>query len=247
MGSLPKPHIWHLSVDRVPCLLSPGRGSRPRRETERRDRAPERTEQSTELGKTTMDYCAPCRRHLNGALSCPGCGAPASAEAPFAGSTPGPADHPGPVTDPLPGPAEARRNRRSRRRSRRRGRLLAVTAVTLALGGAGVLALTPPQSGGPTGPAPTPAAEDHGPEVALQTAPPAPSPITPSTSPSAGATRSRAHSRPSGPPSSSAPVPTVSAATASSTTAPRPSTTLRPTKPAPSPSPTCTHFLFWCS
>ncbi|WP_435834830.1 SCO2400 family protein [Streptomyces antibioticus] len=25
-----------------------------------------------------MDYCHPCRRHLNGALACPGCGAPAS-------------------------------------------------------------------------------------------------------------------------------------------------------------------------
>ncbi|MEV1065915.1 hypothetical protein [Streptomyces sp. NPDC050263] len=24
-----------------------------------------------------MDYCNPCRRHLNGALACPGCGAPA--------------------------------------------------------------------------------------------------------------------------------------------------------------------------
>ncbi|MFD5541709.1 hypothetical protein ACFWIJ_28750, partial [Streptomyces sp. NPDC127079] len=23
-----------------------------------------------------MDYCHPCRRHLNGALACPGCGAP---------------------------------------------------------------------------------------------------------------------------------------------------------------------------
>ncbi|WP_455709415.1 SCO2400 family protein, partial [Kitasatospora indigofera] len=25
-----------------------------------------------------MDYCASCRRHLNGALSCPGCGAAAA-------------------------------------------------------------------------------------------------------------------------------------------------------------------------
>ncbi|MEV4045003.1 hypothetical protein AB0J75_18760, partial [Streptomyces sp. NPDC049744] len=24
-----------------------------------------------------MDYCHPCRRHLNGALACPGCGTPA--------------------------------------------------------------------------------------------------------------------------------------------------------------------------
>uniref|UniRef100_UPI0034DE0F10 SCO2400 family protein n=1 Tax=Streptomyces flavofungini TaxID=68200 RepID=UPI0034DE0F10 len=26
-----------------------------------------------------MDYCHPCRRHLNGALACPGCGTPAEA------------------------------------------------------------------------------------------------------------------------------------------------------------------------
>ncbi|WP_456318733.1 SCO2400 family protein, partial [Actinacidiphila soli] len=24
-----------------------------------------------------MDYCSACRRHINGALSCPGCGTPA--------------------------------------------------------------------------------------------------------------------------------------------------------------------------
>lgn len=39
-----------------------------------------------------MDYCHPCRRHLNGALACPGCGAPVetrqasgSVETPYAG------------------------------------------------------------------------------------------------------------------------------------------------------------------
>ncbi|MDG4866150.1 hypothetical protein P8605_49160, partial [Streptomyces sp. T-3] len=26
-----------------------------------------------------MDYCHPCRRHLNGAFACPGCGTPAEA------------------------------------------------------------------------------------------------------------------------------------------------------------------------
>ncbi|MEU2877234.1 hypothetical protein ABZ651_12970, partial [Streptomyces sp. NPDC007070] len=26
-----------------------------------------------------MNYCHPCRRHLNGALLCPGCGTPAEA------------------------------------------------------------------------------------------------------------------------------------------------------------------------
>ncbi|WP_030817366.1 SCO2400 family protein, partial [Streptomyces sp. NRRL F-2799] len=37
-----------------------------------------------------MDYCHPCRRHLNGALACPGCGAPAlTAVAPTATSASG--------------------------------------------------------------------------------------------------------------------------------------------------------------
>jgi hypothetical protein len=31
-----------------------------------------------------MDYCDPCRRHLNGALACPGCGAPARTSHPYA-------------------------------------------------------------------------------------------------------------------------------------------------------------------
>ncbi|MFF8245142.1 hypothetical protein ACJBCE_10335 [Streptomyces sp. NBUL23] len=31
-----------------------------------------------------MDYCHPCRRHLNGALACAGCGTPAEALGPFA-------------------------------------------------------------------------------------------------------------------------------------------------------------------
>ncbi|MGW5372353.1 SCO2400 family protein, partial [Streptomyces sp. NPDC004011] len=31
-----------------------------------------------------MDFCHPCQRHLNGALACPGCGAPARPHAPRA-------------------------------------------------------------------------------------------------------------------------------------------------------------------
>ncbi|WP_457034108.1 SCO2400 family protein, partial [Kitasatospora sp. P5_F3] len=67
-----------------------------------------------------MDYCAPCRRHLNGALSCPGCGAPASAAAPVAA----PRD-----TAPTVAPRAA-----SRRRRRRRGPVVAATALALAVG-----------------------------------------------------------------------------------------------------------------
>ncbi|MGW4306204.1 SCO2400 family protein [Streptomyces californicus] len=33
-----------------------------------------------------MDYCHPCRRHLNGALACAGCGTPAQALSPWASS-----------------------------------------------------------------------------------------------------------------------------------------------------------------
>ncbi|MDQ0935302.1 SCO2400 family protein [Streptomyces turgidiscabies] len=38
-----------------------------------------------------MDYCSTCRRHLNGALTCPGCGAYAPDIAPLADGTPAPA------------------------------------------------------------------------------------------------------------------------------------------------------------
>ncbi|MFE7935239.1 hypothetical protein ACFU6S_42255, partial [Streptomyces sp. NPDC057456] len=37
-----------------------------------------------------MDYCHPCRRHLNGALACPGCGAPAPQLRAYPPGTPGP-------------------------------------------------------------------------------------------------------------------------------------------------------------
>ncbi|SCD68418.1 hypothetical protein GA0115239_10571, partial [Streptomyces sp. BpilaLS-43] len=44
-----------------------------------------------------MDYCQPCRRHLNGALACAGCGTPAEALTPFTAPVePGP-DDPGPA------------------------------------------------------------------------------------------------------------------------------------------------------
>ncbi|MDI3390091.1 hypothetical protein QIS99_28445 [Streptomyces sp. B-S-A8] len=68
-----------------------------------------------------MDYCHPCRRHLNGALACPGCGTPAeacrryaeeiaAAEAVAAGTAEPHRDEPG----------EPRRSRRAAGRARRR-------------------------------------------------------------------------------------------------------------------------------
>ncbi|MFF7451493.1 MULTISPECIES: hypothetical protein [unclassified Streptomyces] len=41
-------------------------------------------------GRPHMDYCSTCRRHLNGALACPGCGAYAPDIAPLAVAAPAP-------------------------------------------------------------------------------------------------------------------------------------------------------------
>ncbi|MGQ4514333.1 SCO2400 family protein [Streptomyces sp. DW26H14] len=60
-----------------------------------------------------MDYCDRCRRHLNGALACAGCGTPAEdlRRSPRPGPAPGPAAPPPhlqeqPVREPVQGPAE---------------------------------------------------------------------------------------------------------------------------------------------
>ncbi|MEU5317621.1 hypothetical protein AB0G67_12980 [Streptomyces sp. NPDC021056] len=53
-------------------------------------------------GRPQMDYCSTCRRHLNGALVCPGCGAYAPDIAPLAVGTTAPA--PDPVTAPWQSP-----------------------------------------------------------------------------------------------------------------------------------------------
>ncbi|MYV67517.1 hypothetical protein GT043_16605, partial [Streptomyces sp. SID2131] len=64
-----------------------------------------------------MDYCHACRRHLNGALACAGCGTPveelryetphiaAPRQAPAA--TPAPEPSPAPAATPGPSPAVA--------------------------------------------------------------------------------------------------------------------------------------------
>ncbi|MFS8200342.1 hypothetical protein ACLVWQ_16845 [Streptomyces sp. CWNU-52B] len=110
--------------------------------------------------KTLMDYCSSCRRHLNGALVCPGCGAyapdiapdlapatasmsiwePAAALRPRdAGETPGPE----PESDPLNGfegatPApqgRAARRRQLARWKKNQRRAVVATAVALVGGG----------------------------------------------------------------------------------------------------------------
>ncbi|MEW1626101.1 hypothetical protein AB0387_01515 [Streptomyces sp. NPDC089173] len=84
-----------------------------------------------------MDYCHPCRRHLNGALACAGCGTPAEALGPFAVPAPTPAGHAqdAPADAAAPAPAAPSR-RRAPGSHRRRGRtvLLAVGGLVLAAG-----------------------------------------------------------------------------------------------------------------
>ncbi|MBK6029889.1 hypothetical protein JHN57_15145, partial [Streptomyces sp. MBT59] len=105
-----------------------------------------------------MDYCHPCRRHLNGALACAGCGTPAEALGPYAMPAPvGPApDEPYGTAARAHGTDVPRRTRRdarreaareprpSRRRARgshrRRGRTVLLGALGLLLA-AGALSL----------------------------------------------------------------------------------------------------------
>ncbi|MEU9859480.1 hypothetical protein AB0D99_01305 [Streptomyces sp. NPDC047971] len=157
-----------------------------------------------------MDYCSSCRRHLNGALVCPGCGAyapdiapvtdhgrfvPASpAAAPLAGhdEVPWP-DMAGDPTGEPPSPdgrAARRRQRERWRKSRRR----AVVATAFALVGGGLTVSAMDRQGGDRAQAAT-APEDPGTGTDAETAqdprptaiPPAPRDTAPpaSTQPSA--------------------------------------------------------------
>ncbi|MEB3965173.1 hypothetical protein OKJ48_33855, partial [Streptomyces kunmingensis] len=83
-----------------------------------------------------MDYCHPCRRHLNGALACPGCGTPADAVRAYAEALDAheSADE---SQTPHDGESARPRSRRRPRRAhrRRRGRILLATAgLALAAG-----------------------------------------------------------------------------------------------------------------
>ncbi|GHB24893.1 hypothetical protein GCM10010331_08600 [Streptomyces xanthochromogenes] len=86
-----------------------------------------------------MDYCHSCRRHLNGALACAGCGTPAEALAPspedellvYAGAAPGAPE----VLAPT-GHRRARGGRatgRGRRARRKRGKVIVFGAAGLVL------------------------------------------------------------------------------------------------------------------
>ncbi|RSN41717.1 hypothetical protein DMH12_34295, partial [Streptomyces sp. WAC 04229] len=95
-----------------------------------------------------MDYCHPCRRHLNGALACPGCGTPVeqlrAAEPPLTATGALPPPRPADATDAAdeapddtpPGARSSRRDRKAAAHRRRRRRTLFVTAgFVLAAGG----------------------------------------------------------------------------------------------------------------
>ncbi|MHC5906517.1 SCO2400 family protein, partial [Streptomyces sp. S6] len=104
-----------------------------------------------------MDYCSTCRRHLNGALVCPGCGAYAPDIAPLPGGAPaliatataapvhdepvpyryaeGPADTPDESFDAATASGRAARRRQRERWKKTQRRALVATAVALVGGG----------------------------------------------------------------------------------------------------------------
>ncbi|WP_328869227.1 hypothetical protein OHT76_03490 [Streptomyces sp. NBC_00287] len=102
-----------------------------------------------------MDYCSTCRRHLNGALVCPGCGAyapdiaPPMAMAPAAASVPDPwqdtyppveeaADVPYGETEAVPATPQGRAARRRQRARWKKNQRKAVVATAVALVGGGL-------------------------------------------------------------------------------------------------------------
>lgn len=126
-----------------------------------------------------MNYCHPCQRHLNGALACPGCGAPAETYAapvavepavaaevpPESGESEGEAERADP--DGVEGGARAgavtasRRDRKAAAHRRRRRRtLFVVTGFVLAAGGLSLAELGVDASVLPGFSTPGPAAEE---------------------------------------------------------------------------------------
>lgn len=94
-----------------------------------------------------MDYCSSCRRHLNGALACPGCGAYAPDIAPATtGTAPAweapPSDtwqsEPGDDLTPVPSAPQGRAARRRQRARWKKNQRRAVVATAVALVGGGL-------------------------------------------------------------------------------------------------------------
>ncbi|WP_328538931.1 SCO2400 family protein [Streptomyces sp. NBC_00344] len=178
-----------------------------------------------------MDYCYACRRHLNGALACAGCGTPAEDLGRPAADEP--AVYELHIREPVPaGHRRARkrpgRARRARRRSGRRTALFATLGVVLAAGALSLaeLATEAPQHGEAAG---SVREEDR------PTEPPAPggaeseSPGRPSAVPAAQRSTVAGRGEPSGGPGTAA----VTAA-ASASARPGPRGTASPGAPQPS-------------
>ncbi|MFI6118912.1 hypothetical protein ACIBCU_03445 [Streptomyces sp. NPDC051064] len=216
-----------------------------------------------------MDYCHPCRRHLNGALACAGCGTPADALVPYALAGPpgGDREPPGETLEASGAAGHRRRARgsarkRGRRTHRRRGRALLLTAAGVALAlGALSLAELAMEPGGDSGASEyvseaTAAATEPVPSASSSTEPDDPGPVEVPTvvpvtdSHSATATGGPARTTAPGvPPSPSAPAGTSPSASEPAdpeeTEAPaEPSgsgkPTVAPTSPEPSDEPTPT-------
>uniref|UniRef100_UPI0015C50E6B SCO2400 family protein n=1 Tax=Streptomyces caniscabiei TaxID=2746961 RepID=UPI0015C50E6B len=126
-----------------------------------------------------MDYCHPCRRHLNGALACPGCGTSVEDLHPYADdadahpeeveeTSPEPADEPGPRAsrrradrERAVGTRSNRRDRKAAAHRRRRKRVLLIgSGLLLAVGALSLTELGMESPG--SGPATNAADDKHG-------------------------------------------------------------------------------------
>ncbi|MDT9699256.1 hypothetical protein [Streptomyces sp. P17] len=210
-----------------------------------------------------MDYCSTCRRHLNGALVCPGCGAYAQDIAPPMAMAPAAAPVPDPWHDEAPSAEEAYEEtaavpvlpegRAARRRQRarwRKNQRRAVVATAVALVGGGLTVATLDRQSGDRAQAAT--APDNTPMGATeeQATEPAPAASTPP-----GTRRSRPHTPSAQPSATNAPreqgvavtpttaqprTPTSAAPTAASAAQSQPLPAITAAAPEPTATPTPT-------
>ncbi|SEM01264.1 SCO2400 family protein [Streptacidiphilus jiangxiensis] len=221
-----------------------------------------------------MKFCPTCRRHLNGAYSCPGCGT-AAADLPTVPPTEATGveaartvaySHPGELRATEPGADESRRGGRAEQREQQRRRAAKRRRGVL-LGGVGVLVIAAAGvamanvSGNP-GPPPLDAGSTAG--GASATAPDGAVPsVTPTASSAGDHRRATHHPHPSAsasatasasarPTASRSPAPGSSGGTGSTGGASTAGsgtdggTTGGTPSTKPSPSSTCHPILFWC-
>ncbi|MFI7007279.1 hypothetical protein [Streptomyces sp. NPDC050145] len=219
-----------------------------------------------------MDYCHPCRRHLNGAVTCPGCGTPAEAVHAYAEALAAQEAVEETAAEPEEAPlrprGRRRRSTRARTQRRRRRRVLFVAAgLALAAGGLGVAELS--DSGPPadtqaapdvTGAEETGTGSTRPAEPSQGSTPPASATGGPtaSASPSASRAHPDAEKSPSKEPEKKESRSPAGADTPATSTPPQAPSTARPTTsaprptsappaPAPAPTETCDRFLWWCT